>query len=105
MGVFAKEPMRQGAAFADYTLGTKRLTAAEFRQKYTSARATHVWKHPRGAYYDAVDGSKSIAGMANRAPRGGRNNAKIKASGRLVTTRAVRANEELLVSYGGGFRT
>ena len=104
-GVFAKTDMRRGAAFANYMLGTRKLTTAQFRAAYPSGRATHVWQHPSGVYYDATDGSTSIAGMANRAARGGRNNAKIAASGRVITTRPVRAGQELLVSYGSAFRT
>ena len=104
-GVFAKVDMRRGSAFANYTLGTKPLTAAQFRAAYPNGRATHVWQRPSGTYFDATNGGMSIAGMANRAPRGGRNNAKIAKSGQLVTTKAVRAGQELLVSYGGAFRT
>ena len=104
-GVFAKTDMPRGTAFANYTLGTKALTAGQFRAAYPTGRATHVWQHPSGTYYDATDGNTSIAGMANRAPRGGRNNAKIARSGQLVTTRRVRAGSELLVTYGSAFRT
>lgn len=104
-GVFAKEDLRKGEAFASYLEGTRPLTAEQFAAAYPTGRATHVWRHPSGTYYDATDGKTSIAGMTNRSPRGGRNNAKIAKSGRAVTTRPVRAGQELLVSYGSGFRT
>ena len=88
----------------DYTLGTDALTAAQFGAKYPTGRATHVWRHPNGTYYDAKDGGTSIAGMANRAPRGGRNNARITGGGKLKVTRAIRPGEELTVAYGPAFR-
>jgi hypothetical protein len=103
-GLFAKEAIRKNAVVSDYTLGTEPLTAAQFHAKYPSGRATHVWRHPGGTYFDAIDGSKSIAGMANRAPRGGRNNAKITGGGKLKATRAIRRGEELTVGYGPAFR-
>lgn len=102
-GLFAKERLRKGTVFADYTLGTHALTSAQFDTKYPNGRATHVWKHPSGTFYDATDASKSIAGMANRAPRGGRNNALITGGGKLKTKRVIKRGEELTVGYGPGF--
>ena len=42
-GLFAKQRIRKGQVIADYTLGTERLTAAQFTSRYPSKRATHVW--------------------------------------------------------------
>ena len=103
-GLFAKEPLRKNVVFADYTVGTDALGATQFQARYPDGKATHVWKHPRGPYYDALNASKSVAGMANRAPRNQRNNARITGGGKLKTTRAVRKGEELTVGYGAAFR-
>jgi hypothetical protein len=103
-GLFAKGDIRAGTVIADYTVGTQALSAHQFATKYPTGRATHVWRHPRGVYFDAVDASKSIAGMANRAPRGGRNNSRITGGGKLMTTRAVPEGREITAAYGAAFR-
>ena len=104
-GLFARDDIRAGEIVGDYTIGTDRLTPAQFRAKYPSGRATHVWA-PRNAavYYDAKDGSKSVAGMANRAPSGGRNNSKITGRGKIKAKHRIPQGREILVSYGPGFR-
>ena len=103
-GLFAKADLRRGETIADYTLGTNALTSAQFFARYPSGRATHVWQHPSGTYYDARDLSKSVAGAANRAPKGKRNNARITGGGKLQVQRPVKAGTEILTSYGPGFR-
>ena len=104
-GLFARDDIRAGEIVGDYTIGTDRLTPAQFRAKYPCGRATHVWA-PRNAavYYDAKDASKSVAGMANRAPSGGRNNAKITGGGKMKALRRISQGREILVGYGAGFR-
>ena len=42
-GLFARDDIRAGEIVGDYTIGTDRLTPAQFRAKYPSGRATHVW--------------------------------------------------------------
>ena len=103
-GLFAKEPIRKGSVVADYTVGTERLTRNQFQAKYPSGKATHVWKGPGDTYYDAEDDAKSVSGMANRAPAGKRNNARITGGGKVKTTRPIKAGEEITVSYGQGYR-
>ena len=103
-GLFARSDVRAGETIADYTVGTKALTSTQFFNAHPSGRATHVWRHPNGVYYDASDLTKSVAGAANRASRGTRNNARITGGGKLKMQRAVRAGTEILTSYGRGFR-
>ena len=103
-GLFAKSNIPANETIADYTVGTKALTPAQFLNAHPSGRATHVWRHPNGVYYDARDLTKSVAGAANRANRGARNNARITGGGKLKMRRAVRAGTEILTSYGQGFR-
>ena len=104
-GLFAKRDIRTGEIVGDYTIGTKQLTPGQFRAKYPNGRATHVWSpRGRGTYYDATDGSKSVAGKANRAPSGGRNNAKITGGGKLKAKQRITKGREILVGYGAGFR-
>jgi hypothetical protein len=45
-----------------------------------------------------------VIGMLNNAGRGGRNNAKLLASGRVVTSRNVKKDSELLLAYGSSYR-
>ena len=104
-GLFAKKDIRAGEIVGDYTIGTDRLNTGQFRARYPGGRATHVWA-PRagGVYYDATDASKSVAGMANRAPSGGRNNARITGGGKIQAKSRVPQGREILVSYGPGYR-
>lgn len=103
-GLFAKTTLRKGDVVADYKLGTEPLTAAQFLARYPNRRATHV-ALVHGTYYDARDAHKSVAGMANRAPSGGRNNARINGNGRLeITAKTVPSGREILLSYGAGYR-
>ena len=101
-GLFAKNRIRAGEAVADYTMG-KRISAAEFQAKKRAGNATHI-ALIRGQYYDAEDPSTTIAGMANRAPSGQRNNLKLTKTGKLRAPRAVPVGQELLLAYGPAFR-
>ena len=103
-GLFAKADLRRNETIADYTLGTDTLTSTQFFTRYPTGRATHVWQHPSGTYYDARDLNKSVAGAANRAPKGKRNNARITGGGKLQVQRPVKAGTEILAAYGPGFR-
>ena len=104
-GLFARAPIRKNEIVGDYTVGTQRLTPLQFASKYTSGRATHVWApRNKSVYYDAIDASKSVAGMANRAPRGRRNNAKITNGGRIKALAQIPQGRELLVAYGAAYR-
>lgn len=102
-GVFAIGDLKRGTCVADYTVGSRRMSEEEFLSSYPTGRAVYVWRHPSGVYYDAS--GPTLAGAINRGGRAlRRRNAKIAASGRVVTTRAVREGEEILVSYGRGYR-
>ena len=57
-----------------------------------------------GVYYDATDASKLVAGMANRAPSGGINNAKITGGGKIQAKSRIPQGREILVGYGAGYR-
>ena len=104
-GLFAKKDIRAGEIVGDYTVGTERMTNAQFLAKYPSGKATHVWA-PRagGVYYDAKDSKKSVAGMANRAPSGGRNNARITGGGKIQANSKIPEGREILVGYGPGYK-
>ena len=81
----------------------KQISAVEFQAKKRAGRATHI-ALIRGQYIDAEDQSTTIAGMANRAPSGGRNNLKLTKTGKLKAPRAVAQGKELLLAYGPAFR-
>ena len=107
-GLFARDDIRANEVVANYTLGTQRLTPAQFRQQYPNGRATHVWAS-RGnrVYYDASDASKSVAGMANTGRAYGtkrHNNAKITERGTIRALEPIPRGREILVSYGKGYR-
>ena len=102
-GLFARRTIKQGETIANYTLGTQPLTQQMFDMRYPDGRATHV-AQIHGTYYDASNSAKSIAGMANRATSGSRNNAKINQNGGVVTTRQVRKGQEIYLSYGRSYR-
>ena len=102
-GLFARRTIKQGETIANYTLGTQPLTQQMFDMRYPDGRATHV-AQIHGTYYDASNSAKSIAGMINRAPSGSRNNARINQNGGVVTTKPIRAGQELFLSYGRSYR-
>ena len=101
-GLFARKAIKKGEVFGDYRVGTQELTAAQFRAKYPSGRASHVWA-PRdnGPFYDGSNLQRSVAGAANR---GRTNNAKINANGKLVAKQSIRAGKEITVGYGASYR-
>lgn len=101
LGCFAVARLGKRVVVADYTHDTDALTRRAFLRRYPTGRATHVWLHRNGLYYDATGAD---VGKFNRAPAGQRNNLRILQSGRIVTQRAIRAGEELTVGYGSAFR-
>ena len=102
-GLFAKKAIQRHQYIADYTVGTEKLSKAEFEAKRRAGQATHI-ALIRGDYYDASDAQRSVAGMANRASTGGRNNLKLTSTGRIRATRNIPAGTELLLSYGNAYR-
>jgi hypothetical protein len=99
-GLFARRAIKKDERVADYTMGVP-MNETEFYAAYPDGRATHVWRHSNGTYYDLTDPALSVAGMANRAPRP---NARITGGGKLQTRRAVAADTELTVAYGPAYR-
>ena len=65
-GLFAKRDIPANTIVARYTMG-EALNQQQFRNRYPNGRATHVWQHPDGTYYDAINVKKTVAGKANRA--------------------------------------
>ena len=98
-GLFARDDLRKNDIVGDYTHGTRAMSREMFQSHYPDGRASHV-ALIGGVYYDAIDGSKSVAGKANRASRGGQNNARINQNGRLVLTKNINKGQEILLSYG-----
>ena len=100
-GAFAVRDMKKGTTLASYVVATIKQTEAQFRDEHPSGRATHTAKI-RSHYYTALGAgnrTQNQVGMLNTAPRGERNNARLLASGRVVTSRGVKKDDELLLSY------
>ena len=100
-GLFAKKPIRKGEVVADYTFGQK-IERADYEAKRLTGTATHIAKI-RGDYYDATDPQRTVAGMANRAPAGGRNNLRLTKTGKLQAQRSIATGRELLLAYGRAY--
>ena len=101
-GLFARKPIRKNEIVADYTFGEP-ITPATYHSKRQAGTATHV-AFINKQHYDASDSSTTVAGMANRAPKGKRNNLQLTKTGKLKASRAVPEGRELFLSYGPAFR-
>ena len=101
-GLFAKKPIRAGEIVGEYNFA-EQITPQQYQAKRAAGTATHVALF-RNQYYDATDVRRTVAGMANRAPTGGRNNLKLTATGRLKATRNIPAGRELFLAYGSAYR-
>ena len=105
-GAFAARNMKTGGTIGSYVIATKRQNKAEFLESHPSGRATHT-AIIKGEYFSATgvgNRTHNAIGMLNTAPRGGRNNARLLQSGRVVTTRNVKLDDELLLAYGTSYR-
>ena len=102
-GLFARDDLRKNDIVGDYTHGTRAMTREMFQSHYPDGRASHV-ALIQNTYYDASDGNRSVAGMANRASGPLKNNAKINKNGKLVITRNIRKGNEIFLSYGNSYR-
>ena len=104
-GAFAVRDMKKGTTLGSYVIATVKQTEAQFKDEHPSGRATHTAKI--GSHYYTALGAgnrtQNQVGMLNNAGRGGRNNAKLLASGRVVTSRNVKKGDELLLSYGSSY--
>ena len=106
-GAFAVRDLKKGDTIGNYTIATVKQTPAEFKNEYPSGRATHTAKV--GNYYYTAKGAgnrtHNAIGTLNTAGKTGlRNNARLLASGRVVTTRGVKKDDELLLAYSSAYR-
>ena len=105
-GAFAARALKRGDTVGDYTIATLAQTEVEFLETYPDKRATHTAKID-DTYYTALGTGKrthNAIGMANRAPKGRRNNARILASGRVVASKKIPMDSEIFLAYGSGYR-
>ena len=75
----------------------------EYQAKRQAGSATHIALIGK-TYYDASDPTRTIAGMANRAPQGGRNNLRLTKTGKLQAKTNIPQGRELLLAYGRAFK-
>ena len=105
-GAFAVRDLKKGSTIGSCIIATKRQNKAEFLESHPSGRATHT-ALVKGEWFTATGAGNrthNAIGLVNNAGRGGRNNARLLASGRVVTTRNVKKDSELLLAYGSSFR-
>ena len=105
-GAFAVRDMKKGDTIGSYVIATKRQTEAEFLKSHPSGRATHT-ALVKGEWFTATgvgNRTHNAIGMLNTAPRGERNNARLLASGRVVASRGVKKDDELLLAYGSSYK-
>ena len=105
-GVFAVRDLKKNSTIGSYVIATVKQTEAQFRDEHPSGRATHSAKI-KNHYYTALgagDRTHNQAGMLNTAPRGERNNARLLTSGRVVASRGVKKDGELLLAYGNSYK-
>ena len=105
-GAFAVRDLKKGGTIGSYVIATVKQTEAQFRDEHPSGRATHTAKI--GSHYYTALGAgnrtQNQVGMLNTAPRGERNNARLLASGRVVASRGVKKDDELLLAYGSSYK-
>ena len=105
-GAFAARALKRGETVGDYTIATLAQTEVEFLETYPDKRATHTAKID-DTYYTSLGTGKrthNAIGMANRAPKGRRNNARILASGRVVASKGIPKDSEIFLAYGSSYR-
>jgi hypothetical protein len=102
-GLIAKKDIPKGTRIANYQTGAKILDQEGFDKLYSDNLPTHVWSNKDGVYYDASNPT-TLASSAMRGGPGNPNNAKIAKSGNVITTRKIRAGDEVFLGYGGSFR-
>ena len=105
-GAFAARALKRGETVGDYTIATLAQTEVEFLETYPDKRATHTAKID-DTYYTSLGTGKrthNAIGMANRAPKGRRNNARILASGRVVASKLIPKDSEIFLAYGSSYR-
>ena len=104
-GAFAVRDLKKNDTIASYVVATIKQTEAQFRDEHPSGRATHTAKI--GSHYYTALGAgnrtQNQVGLLNTASKGGRNNARLLASGRVVASRGVKKDDELLLTYGSSY--
>ena len=104
-GLFAKHLIKKGTQILDYKVGTKKLTAAQYKAKYPKGESKpEKMAKIEGNFYDAENAKKSVAGFVNRPPKGGRSNAKLQKNGKVVVTKNLKSDDEIFMPYGTSFR-
>ena len=96
IGMFAKRDIAKHTKVSDYSIGTRRVAPG--------TTGMYVWCGNTKKCHDAVNKKKSIAGNFNRGNTSAQKNAKIKASGAIVTTKRIKSGSQLLVSYGSSHK-
>jgi hypothetical protein len=101
-GLIARKDIPKGTVITNYMHGATMLNQAQFEERYSSQKPTHVWQPKRGVYWDA----SSPPTLASSAMRGTSktNNAKIMPNGNVKTTKPIRKDQEIFLPYGGTFR-
>jgi hypothetical protein len=102
-GLLAVRDIPRNTKITDYKTGATKLNEEEFQARYPTGKATHVWNPSKGVYYDASNPT-TLASAAMRGDANNPNNARITGSGAVVTTKDVRAGQEVFLPYGGTFR-
>ena len=105
-GAFAVRELKKNSTVGTYVIATVKQTEAQFRDEHPSGRATHTAKIKNHFYTALGAGNRTHnqIGMLNTAPRGERNNARLLASGRVVTSRNVKFDDKLLLAYGSSYK-
>ena len=101
-GLIARRDIPKDTVLTNYKTGATKLNEAEFRGRYPTGKATHTWSSKKGEYYDASNPT-TLASSANRGDAK-TNNARITASGNVVTTKPIKAGQEIFLPYGGTFK-
>jgi hypothetical protein len=86
-------------------IATVKQTQTECKEPHPSGRATHTAKI-KNHFYTALgagDRTQNQVGTLNTASRGGHNNARLLASGRVVALRGAKKDDELLLAYGSSY--
>ena len=101
-GLFAKQNIKKGEILADFTHAAE-ISQAELKQMRAQGTATHVAQVGK-KLYNGNDPKRTVAGMANRAPKGQRNNLQLTKTGKLRASQPVKAGKELFLAYGNAYR-
>ena len=111
-GLFARRDIPTKTKILDYTLGTDKLTHSQMQNRYPTDKPTHLAevKTKDGVrYFDAKNPNKSWAGMANTSERkNGKklpNNARFNGNGNggIATSKKIKKDQEILLSYGTSY--